>query len=98
LHTGTEHAGGGELDAPAPLGRIPVWVRRGALLVTYPAEHVARGLGDTPERERPLEVTLYGEPNGGRARVNLADGTRIRYERGELSVSPDRQVAFRSRT
>ena len=47
-------AGGGEVVAPAPLERIPVWVRRGALVVTYPAEHVAAGLGDTPERERPL--------------------------------------------
>ena len=31
-------------------------------IVTYPAEHVAAGLGDTPERERPLEATLWGEP------------------------------------
>ena len=53
--------------ASAPLGRIPVWVRRGALLVTYPAEHVAAGLGDVPERERPLEATLWGEPRCGRA-------------------------------
>ena len=28
----------------------------------YPAEHVAAGLGDTPERERPLVATLWGEP------------------------------------
>ncbi|MDA0183934.1 hypothetical protein OJ997_26745 [Solirubrobacter phytolaccae] len=97
-HTGAEHAGGGEVDAPAPLDRIPTWVRRGALLVTYPTEHVARGLGDTPEHERPLEATLYGEPIGGRASVRLADGTRIRYERGEFSVTPDRRVAFRART
>ena len=55
--------------------RIPVWVRRGALIVTYPAEHVARGLGDTPERERPLEATLWGEPPCGRAVARLADGT-----------------------
>ena len=48
--------------APAPLERTPVWVRRGALIVTYPAAHVARGLGDTPEHERPLEATLWGEP------------------------------------
>lgn len=97
-HTGAEHAGGGEVDAPAPLDRIPVWVRRGALIVTYPADHVARGLGDTPEHERPLAATLYGEPEGGRALVRLADGTRIRYERGEVSVSPDRRVDFRART
>lgn len=97
-HTGAELAGGGEVDAPAPLNRIPVWVRRGALIATYPADHVARGLGDTPERERPLEVTLWGEPVGGRALVRLADGTRIRYDRGEVSVSSDRRVDFRVRT
>ena len=48
--------------ASAPLDRIPVWVRRGALLVTYPAEHVAAGSATSPERERPLEATLWGEP------------------------------------
>ena len=93
LATGAEHAGGGEIDADAPLDRIPVWVRRGALIVTYPAEHVARGLGDTPERERPLEATLWGEPAGGRAQARLADGTRIRYDRGEWTVTPDRRVS-----
>ena len=46
---------------------IPVWVRAGAIVVTYPAEHVAAGLGDRPERERPLEATLWGEPPLGRA-------------------------------
>src|SRR5204862_174875 len=58
--TGAEVAGSGDVVAEAPLGRIPVWVRRGALIVTYPAEHVRAGLGDTPERERPLEATLWG--------------------------------------
>jgi alpha-glucosidase (family GH31 glycosyl hydrolase) len=98
MATGVEHAGGGEIDADAPLNRIPVWVRRGALIVTYPAEHVARGLGDTPEPERPLEATLWGEPAGGRAQARLADGTRIRYGRGEWTVSPARPVSFAVRT
>ena len=71
-------AGGGEVVAPAPLERIPVWVRRGALVVTYPAGHVAAGLGDAPDRERPLEATLWGEPRCGRATARLADGTTIR--------------------
>jgi hypothetical protein len=71
-----------------------VWVRRGALVVTYPAEHVAAGLGDTPERERPLEATLWGEPACGRATARLADGTTIRWRRGEWSVTPARDIAF----
>ena len=92
--TGEELAGGGEVVAAAPLERIPVWVRRGSLVVTYPEAEVAAGLGDVPERERPLEVTLWGDPPGGRAGVNLADGTRVRWQRGELTVTPERPVSF----
>jgi hypothetical protein len=81
--------------ADAPLGRIPVWVRRGALIVTYPAEHVRAGLGDTPESERPLEATLWGEPSCGRALARLADRTEVRWTRGEWSASRDVTVAVR---
>ena len=70
--------------APAPRERIPVWVRRGSIVVTHPAAHVAAGLGDTPEPERPLEATLWGEPGCGRAKARLADGTPIRWERGRV--------------
>jgi hypothetical protein len=70
-----------------------VWVRRGALIVTYPGAEVASGLGE--ERERPLEATLWGEPECGRASARLTDGTRVRWRRGEWSVTPDRPVAFR---
>jgi alpha-glucosidase (family GH31 glycosyl hydrolase) len=94
LWTGARHRGGGELLAAAPLDRIPVFVREGSIVVTYPADHVAQGLGDTPERERPLEATLYGEPPLGRTGVRLADGTRIRWRDGEWSVAPERTVAF----
>jgi hypothetical protein len=80
--------------ADAPLDRIPVWVRRGSLLVTYPAGHVAAGLGDVPESERPLEATLWGEPPCGRALARLADGSEVRWTRGEWSASPGRDVAF----
>ena len=91
LWTGAEIAGGGELVAAAPLGRIPAWVRRGALIVTYPADHVAAGLGDTPEGARPLEATLWGEPPCGRALARLADGTSVRWSRGEWSTSSRRR-------
>jgi alpha-glucosidase (family GH31 glycosyl hydrolase) len=85
--TGERVTGGGTVTAAAPLDRIPVWVRAGSILVTYPEDHVARGLGDTPEAERPLEATLWGEPRLGRASARLADGTRIRWRHGEWSVS-----------
>jgi alpha-glucosidase (family GH31 glycosyl hydrolase) len=90
--TGERVRGGGEILAPAPLERIPVYVRSGTILVTHPAEHVRDGLGDTPEAERPLEATLWGEPSLGRTAVRLADGTRIGWRRGEWSVPPDRMV------
>jgi hypothetical protein len=65
-------------------------------MVTYPAAHVAAGLGDTPERERPLEATLWGTPPLGRACARLADGTVLLWRRGQWSVSdPGRDVSFR---
>ncbi len=89
-------SGGRELIAAAPRERIPIWVRRGAIVVTYPAATVAAGLGDGPEAERPLEATLWGEPRGGRAKVRLADGTRIGWRRGEWSTSdPSRSIELR---
>jgi alpha-glucosidase (family GH31 glycosyl hydrolase) len=92
--TGERVTGGREVTAAAPLDRIPVWVREGAIVVTYPEAHVAAGLGDTPERERPLEATLWGAPRSGRATARLADGTVIRWTRGEWSVTPERPVVF----
>ena len=71
-------------------------MRAGSIVVTHPVEHVAAGLGDTPEHERPLEATLYGEPPLGRTGVRLADGTRIRWQDGDWTVSPERQVRFGS--
>jgi hypothetical protein len=91
--TGEELAGGGEVVASAPLGRIPVWVRRGALIVTYPAEAVATGLGE--ETAKPLEATLWGDPPCGRALARLADGTAVRWTRGEWSATREVRFAVR---
>jgi len=89
--------GGGEVVAPAPREIIPVWARSGSIVVTYPAAHVASGLGDVPEHERPLEATLWGEPALGHAAVRLADGTRIAWRRGRWSVDRNRDVTFGER-
>ncbi len=95
--SGRRVQGGGEVVAPAPVAQIPVWVRAGSIVVTYPPEHVADGLGDVPESERPLVATLWGEPAEGRALARLADGFRVRWHDGEWSASdPDRQLQFRS--
>jgi alpha-glucosidase (family GH31 glycosyl hydrolase) len=92
--TGKRVRGGGEVIADAPLDRIPVWVRAGSLIVTYPAAHVASGLGDVPESARPLEATLWGEPRLGRSAARLADGTRIAWRRGKWSAPADREVTL----
>jgi alpha-glucosidase (family GH31 glycosyl hydrolase) len=96
--SGERVEGGQEVVAHAPLDRIPVWVREGSLVVTYPAEHVTAGLGDTPEHERPLEATLWGRPPLGRTATRLADGTRIAWRRGRgFTADPDRAIAFEAR-
>ena len=90
--SGERVEGGGVVTVEAPLDRIPVWVREGSIVVTHPAEHVAAGLGDTPERERPLEATLWGTPPLGRTTAKLADGTRIAWRDGVWTVDPEREI------
>jgi alpha-glucosidase (family GH31 glycosyl hydrolase) len=97
LWSGIRVGGGRDLIVPAPRDRIPVWVRSGSIVVTYPTEVVASGLGDDPDGERPLEATLWGEPQCGRTAVRLADGTRIDWRRGRWSVDSEREVEFSER-
>jgi alpha-glucosidase (family GH31 glycosyl hydrolase) len=91
--TGEPLDGGRRIDAEAPLDRIPIWVRSGSLLVTYPADQVARGLGEE-NPTKPLEATIWGRPRLGHVSARLADGTRIGWREGEWSVTPDRPVRF----
>jgi hypothetical protein len=93
--SGRSVAGGSEVVVEAPLDRIPVWVRAGSVVVSYPASHVSAGLGDVPEGERPLVATLWGEPRLGRASARLADGTRVSWRRGRWSASAEREIEFR---
>jgi alpha-glucosidase (family GH31 glycosyl hydrolase) len=94
--SGETFSGGGNVVVDAPIHTIPVWVRSGSIVVTYPAEHVAAGLGDVPEAERPLEATLWGTPRLGRAAANLADGTQVRWRSGQWSIDRPREITFRS--
>lgn len=86
--------GGRTVIADAPLDRIPAWVREGSILVTYPAETVAAGLGLDGAAPRPLEATLWGEPRLGHTAVRLADGARIGWRRGEWSAPAGREIRF----
>ncbi|MBA2546513.1 MAG: hypothetical protein H0V15_06480, partial [Solirubrobacterales bacterium] len=81
-----EHIVGGRwIEAEAPLDRIPLWVRSGAIVVTYPAGDVARGLGEE-DPARPIEATLWGDPPLSRASARLADGTVVRWRGGMWST------------
>jgi len=70
--------GGREVVVAAPLERIPVWVRKGSIVVTYAAGTVAAGLGEE-EAAKPLVAALWGEPPLGRAAARLADGRRVAW-------------------
>ncbi len=88
--------GAADVVVPAPVERIPVWVRAGSIVVTYPAEHVAAGLGDgggRVESERPLVATLWGEPPLGHTAARLADGRRIAWRSGRWELPEGRDVA-----
>jgi alpha-glucosidase (family GH31 glycosyl hydrolase) len=84
--------GGGEVIVDAPLERIPVWVRAGSIIVTYPAWQVASGLGDEPEAQRPLVATLWGVPRLGRTAARLADGRRIGWRDGRWELPAGREI------
>jgi alpha-glucosidase (family GH31 glycosyl hydrolase) len=91
--TGERSEGGRWIDVEAPLERIPLWVRSGSLLITYPISEVTRGLGEE-DPDRPLEATIWGRPRLGHVAARLADGTKIGWRRGSWSVTPDRRVTF----
>jgi alpha-glucosidase (family GH31 glycosyl hydrolase) len=92
--SGNVAQGGGQVVVGTPLHTIPVWARAGSILISYPADHVAAGLGDTPGNERPLQATLWGRPQCGVAMARLADGTRVRWRHGTWSVHPPRDISF----
>ncbi len=101
--TGARLEGGRDVVVPAPLERIPVWVRAGSILPTHPAESVASGLGDDGVATRPLEATLWGRPRSGQTKIRLADGTRIGWHRGRWRLerpvgAPERPIEFRCRS
>jgi alpha-glucosidase (family GH31 glycosyl hydrolase) len=92
--SGERFSGGRWIEAAAPLERIPLWVRSGSLLLTYPAETVVRGLGEE-DSARPLEATLWGEPKLGHAAARVPDGARVSWHQGAWSATgPERDIRF----
>jgi alpha-glucosidase (family GH31 glycosyl hydrolase) len=99
--SGRHVRGGGEVIVDAPLEQIPVWVRAGSIVVTYPAYQVAAGLGDEGERaefERPLVATLWGVPRLGHVAARLADGGRIGWRDGRWELPAGRRVTLAERS
>jgi alpha-glucosidase (family GH31 glycosyl hydrolase) len=90
--SGRHVSGGGEVIVDAPVERIPVWVRAGSIVVTYPAWQVAAGLGDEPEAERSLVATLWGVPRLGQVATRLADGGRIGWRDGRWELPAGREI------
>ena len=99
--SGERVRGGGEVVVPAPLERIPLWVRAGSIVVTYPADHVAAGLGDGGGRDglrRPLQATLWGRPRLGATAARLPDGGRIGWRDGRWELPAGREVTVAERS
>ncbi len=96
--SGRHVQGGGEVIVDAPLARIPVWVRSGSIIVTYPAWQVAEGLGDEPVTARPLVATLWGVPRLGRVAARLPDGGRVGWSDGRWELPADREIRVSERS
>jgi alpha-D-xyloside xylohydrolase len=82
--TGEKLKGGQRILAPAPLDRIPLYVRAGSILPMGPEIEYA---GEKPDA--PLELRIYRGADGS---FNLYEdeGDSYRYEKGAHAVTPMR--------
>ena len=85
--SGRHVRGGGEVIVDAPLERIPVWVRAGSIVVTYPAWQVAAGLGDEAERTATARRHPVGRAAAGATAARLADGGAHQLARRPLGAA-----------
>jgi alpha-D-xyloside xylohydrolase len=82
--TGKRYAGGTSATVPAPLDRIPVFVRSGAVIPTGP---VTQYVDEKPDA--PLVLQVYAGASG-QASLYEDDGVTNAYARGEYSRIPFR--------
>jgi alpha-D-xyloside xylohydrolase len=80
--TGQLHKGGTRAAVAAPLNRIPVFVRAGAVIATGP---VTQYVDEHPDA--PITLQVYAGTNG-QASLYEDDGVTNAYERGEFSRIP----------
>jgi alpha-D-xyloside xylohydrolase len=82
FYTGAVHAGGQEIDAAAPLSRMPLFVKAGSIIPIGPViQHTAEGRG--------ADVTLQVYPGAnGALGLYEDDGVSMGYERNEFARIP----------
>lgn len=82
FYTGEKLAGGQTITADAPLARVPLFVKAGAIVPTGPLiQHVDEGLNS------PLLITVYTGANGS-FDIYEDDGRSLKYQQGEWSRIP----------
>jgi alpha-D-xyloside xylohydrolase len=82
FHTGQRYRGGASVEVEAPLQRIPVFVKAGAVLTTGP---VMQYVDEKPDA--PILLQVYAGANGETS-LYEDDGVTNAYARGEYSRIP----------
>jgi alpha-D-xyloside xylohydrolase len=82
FHTGAAHEGGQRIDASAPLARMPLFVRAGAIIPTGPdVQYASENLGG------PLTLFVYTGADGS-FDLYEDDGETYAHQRGEFARIP----------
>ena len=95
--TGEQVAGGKHIEAPAPLDRMPLYVRAGSILPLGPEEEYA-----DEKPNGPIELRIYPGGNGSFTLYN-DEGDNYDYERGAHTTTAvtwsdaDRTLTFGAR-
>jgi alpha-D-xyloside xylohydrolase len=89
FNTGERHPGGQEVSAPAPLERMPLFVKAGAIVPVGPAIEYT---GEKPDA--PITLYVYTGASGA-FELYEDDGVTYGYERGQSSRIP---IAYDERT
>ncbi len=77
--TGKSHKGGTRFTADAPLNRIPLYVKAGAIIPQHLTPQTK------PNNMAPLEIAVYDGADGS-FDLYEDDGTTTRYEQGEYTL------------
>lgn len=82
FETGKAHAGGTTIKADAPLGRMPLFVKAGAIV---PTTEVQQYVGEKPDL--PITLVIYTGKDG-KYELYEDDGLTMAYQRGAYSRIP----------